>query len=278
MQAFGASTGIVIGRAIIRDLYSRDRAASMLGWVTMSTVLVPMFGPSIGGVLDETFGWRAIFLFLGGVAALTVTWAALALPETRPPQPDKALTAGTLWRESRSLLSTPVFLGFVLCCGMVSGPYYAILGGAPHVIITQMGRSPADLGLWFLLSSLGYMFGNFLAGRYSGRLGVNAMVFWGLVIEFAGGILGVATVLGVPDGGPIIVFAPAFIIYVGNGVSLPNAIAGAVSVRPQAAGTASGIAGFMQMGYGAVVTQRSTTRWKAPTAPCRWSGRCCCRR
>src|SRR5215831_11423071 len=83
-QALGASTGIVIGRAIIRDLYARDRAASMLGWVTMSVVAIPMFGPLIGGLLQESRDWRAIFLFIGVASSLTLLWAAFALPETRP--------------------------------------------------------------------------------------------------------------------------------------------------------------------------------------------------
>jgi DHA1 family bicyclomycin/chloramphenicol resistance-like MFS transporter len=160
-----------------------------------------------------------------------------------------------LWTEARALLSTPELLGFVLSCGMISGPYYAILGGAPHIIITQMGRSSAVLGLWFVASSLGYMLGNFLAGRFSVRFGVNAMVWWGLVVEFVGAALGLVLVLAVPEAGPITIFAPASLIYVGNGMALPNAIAGAVSVRPQTAGTASGVAGFVQMGYGAVVSQ-----------------------
>src|SRR5262249_22022198 len=80
-QALGAATGIVMGRAIIRDLYERDRAASMLGWVTMSVVAVPMFGPLIGGILETWWGWRAIFLFIGITSLATVIWAALALPE-----------------------------------------------------------------------------------------------------------------------------------------------------------------------------------------------------
>jgi MFS transporter, DHA1 family, multidrug resistance protein len=79
-QALGAATGIVIGRAIIRDLYARDRAASMLGWVTMSVVAVPMFGPLIGGLLEEAWGWRAIFLFIGTTSLLTLLWATIALP------------------------------------------------------------------------------------------------------------------------------------------------------------------------------------------------------
>src|SRR4051794_33630465 len=81
-QAFGASTGIVIGRAIIRDLYARDQAASMLGWVTMSVVALPMFGPLVGGVLLEWWGWRAIFIFIGVISVLTLAWAFFALPET----------------------------------------------------------------------------------------------------------------------------------------------------------------------------------------------------
>jgi DHA1 family bicyclomycin/chloramphenicol resistance-like MFS transporter len=254
-QALGASTGIVIGRAIVRDLYSRDRAASMLGWVTMSTALVPMFGPLIGGLLDEWWGWRAIFLFVAGIGLATLVWAAFALPETRPPHAGNAMSARQLWTEARTLLSTRAFLGFVLCCGLISGPYYAILGGAPHVVITQMGRSSAELGLWFVLSSLGYMLGNFFAGRFSVRFGVNAMVWWGLIVEVAGGTLGVVLLLTIPQAGPITIFAPASLVYIGNGMALPNAIAGAVSVRPQAAGTASGVAGFVQMGYGALVSQ-----------------------
>jgi DHA1 family bicyclomycin/chloramphenicol resistance-like MFS transporter len=254
-QAFGASTGVVIGRAIVRDVYSRDRAASMLGWVTMSTVFIPMFGPLIGGVLDETLGWRSIFLFIGIAALVIVAWAARSLPETRPQQPAPGASMNQLWIEARALLSTPAFLGFVICSGMISGPYYAILGGAPHIIITQMGRSSAELGIWFVLSSLGYMLGNFFAGRFSVRFGVNTMVWWGLLVEVIGGALAFALILLMPNGGPLTVFLPATLIYVGNGIALPNAIAGAISVRPQAAGTASGVAGFVQMGYGAVVSQ-----------------------
>jgi DHA1 family bicyclomycin/chloramphenicol resistance-like MFS transporter len=168
------------------------------------------------------------------------------------------MSARQIWGEARILLSNRVFLGFVISCGMISGPYYAILGGVPHVVISQMGRSPAELGVWFLLSSLGYMLGNFFAGRFSVRFGVKAMVFWGLLVELAGALLALVLILTAPQAGPITIFAPACLIYIGNGMALPNAIAGAVSVRPQAAGTASGVAGFVQMGYGAVVSQLMT--------------------
>ena len=83
LQAFGATVGIVLGRAIIRDLYDRDRAASMIGWVTMAMVVAPMIAPLIGGMLDTAFGWQAIFVFMALFAAAVLAWTAFQLPETR---------------------------------------------------------------------------------------------------------------------------------------------------------------------------------------------------
>jgi MFS transporter, DHA1 family, multidrug resistance protein len=254
-QALGASTGIVIGRAIIRDLYERDRAASMLGWVTMSVVAVPMFGPLIGGVLEEWFGWRAIFLFVAAASVIILAWAAYALPETRPPNPAGTQSGRRLWQETRELLLTPAFAGFVLCAALISGPFYAIMGGSAHVVITHMGRSATELGLWMVFASIGYMIGNAMAGRFSVRYGGNAMLWWGLILELAATAASAILVAVIPDAGPASIFVPLFVLYVGNGMALPNAIAGAVSVRPGAAGTAAGVIGFVQMGWGAVISQ-----------------------
>jgi len=253
-QALGAATGIVVGRAIIRDLYQRDRAAAMLGWVTMSVVAIPMFGPLIGGVLEGWFGWRAIFLFVGAASLLTAAWAALALPETRPPR--LATDAQErLWKEARALLLTPAFAGFVVCTAMISGPFYSIVGGAPHVVITVMGRSGTELGLWLVFSSLGYMAGNFLAGSLSVRYGGNAMIWWGLFLQFAATLVSAVLASVVATPGPAVIFIPLFIVYVGNGMAMPNSIAGAISIKPEAAGTAAGVAGCLQTGWGAVISQ-----------------------
>jgi DHA1 family bicyclomycin/chloramphenicol resistance-like MFS transporter len=255
LQALGAATGIVVGRAIVRDVFSRDKAASMLGWVTMSTVVIPMFGPLIGGVLDEWWGWRAIFLFSGITGLIVLVWAAVGLPETRNPQTASVGSLRQLGAEARALLSTPAFVGYALCAGMISGPYYVVLGAAPQVVITQMGRSPAELGLWFILTSLGYMLGNFIAGRFSAAYGIFSMIAWGQWLELAGTILGVLLLPLLPLAGPIALFGPITVTYIANGIALPSAIAGAISVRPQAAGTAAGVAGCTQMGCGALISQ-----------------------
>lgn len=91
VQAAGASTGIVVGRAIVRDLYDRDRAAGVIGLVTSAMVIAPMVAPLIGGLLDTAFGWEAIFIFITAMSAAVLLWAVLMLPETRHPSARKSV-------------------------------------------------------------------------------------------------------------------------------------------------------------------------------------------
>jgi len=252
-QAAGAATGIVMGRAIIRDLYERDRAASMIGLVTTAMVIAPMISPLIGGILDTLFGWQAIFLFIALMSGLVLLWAVPVLPETRPAS--VAESRGRLWPETRALLGNARFHAYVLAGALGSAPFFTFLGGGPHVTVTLMGRTSAEYGLWFAVASFGYMTGNFTASRLSQRFGVNVMIAGGVAAELIGTGLTCALVTAMPDGGPATVFLPQLIISYGNGVLLPNAIAGAVSVRPQAAGTAAGMTGFTQMATGAAATQ-----------------------
>jgi len=253
LQAIGASSGVVIGRAIIRDLYERDRAAAMIGLVATAMVIAPMVSPLIGGLLDIGFGWKAIFLFIALLSAAVLSWAILVLPETRPRSVARAPTK--LWQEWQALLASGKFHGYVLCGALGSAPFFTFLGGGPHVVVTLMGRSAAEFGLWFAVTSLGYMSGNFTAARLSQRFGVDWMILAGIGFEVAGAGLTAALVAALPGGGPAIIFLPQLVIAYGNGLLLPNAIAGAVSVRPQAAGAASGMTGFTQMAIGAASTQ-----------------------
>jgi DHA1 family bicyclomycin/chloramphenicol resistance-like MFS transporter len=253
VQAIGASTGIVIGRAIIRDLFDRDRAAAMIGLVTTAMVIAPMVAPMIGGILDTMFGWEAIFLFLALFAGTVLIWAVLVLPETRPA--GIAHTPAKLWQDTRSLLGNRKFHGYVLCGALGSAPFFTFLGGGPHVVVTLMGRTSAEYGMWFAVTSLGYMSGNFSVSRLSQRFGVDGMIMTGIGFELLGAVLTVSLVATMPQAGPAIIFLPQLLISYGNGLLLPNAIAGAVSVRPQAAGTAAGMTGFVQMSIGAASTQ-----------------------
>jgi DHA1 family bicyclomycin/chloramphenicol resistance-like MFS transporter len=254
LQAIGASAGIVIGRAIIRDLFDRNRAAAMIGLVATVMVVVPSIGPLIGGVLDTAFGWESIFLFTAATSLAVLVWTAITLPETRGRNAPEGRQEGFV-RDLGELARSRSFNGFVFVASFGSATFFAFLGGSPHVIVTLMGLTSAEYGIWFAISSIGYMAGNFAASRASARFGVERPILWGIALEAVGVTASVLLAWKVRELGPLIVFAPQALISFGNGVLLPGAIAGAVSVRPQAAGTAAGIVGFAQMALGAAMVQ-----------------------
>jgi DHA1 family bicyclomycin/chloramphenicol resistance-like MFS transporter len=176
LQSLGASSGQTIGRAIIRDLYERDRAASMIGLVTSVVVLMPMAAPLIGGILDTLLGWEAVFVFSAALSVLVLAWAALALPETHKGTGERNRFRSDL----RALAASPRFFGYALCAGLGSAPFFSFLGGAPHVVISMLGRTSAEYGLWFFIPSLGFMAGNFIVSRVATRLGIDMMIWWGI--------------------------------------------------------------------------------------------------
>lgn len=253
-QALGAGTGIVISRAIVRDLYDRDRAAAMLGLVTSAMVIAPMVAPMIGGLLDTVFGWESIFLAVSIVTLIVLIWSVVALPETNPLRAGGTDSSAVSWREWHALLTNRRFYRYALTSTFGTAPYYVLIGGAPHVVVNIIGATSAEYGVWFTLSSLGYMIGNFIASRLSTRYGVHTMIKAGIglgLIATTTAVILLATV-----GTQIwIFFVPQLFVSVGNGLLLPNSIAAAISVRPQAAGAASGISGFLQMSTGAAIAQ-----------------------
>jgi DHA1 family bicyclomycin/chloramphenicol resistance-like MFS transporter len=258
LQAVGASAGVVISRAIIRDLFDRNRAASMLGLVATVMAVVPTLGPLIGGLLETGFGWEAIFIFTAVTSTLVVAWAALTLPETRGLNAPQGAQQG-FFRDLALLARSGRFAGFVLAGAFGSATFFAFLGGGAHVVVTLMGRSPAEYGVWFAISSIGYIAGNFTSSRLSTRYGIHRMIWAGIIIEIAGVALSTVLTAFALHWGPAILFVPQMVVNFGNGLLLPGAIAGAVSVRPQAAGTAAGITGFTQMALGAGIAQYAGT-------------------
>jgi DHA1 family bicyclomycin/chloramphenicol resistance-like MFS transporter len=266
LQALGASAGIVVSRAIIRDLFDKSRAASMIGLVATVMVVVPTLGPLIGGLLDTGFGWESVFWFTAITTAMVVAWAVVALPETSGLNAAPGPRPG-FFRDLASLGRNAKFAGYVCGGAFGSATFFAFLGGGAHVIITLMERTSAEYGVWFAISSIGYMGGNFAASRLSTRFGIDRLIWWGIVVEAVGVLVALPLAAWAMHWGPAIIFGPQFIISVGNGLLLPGAIAGAVSVRPQAAGTAAGIIGFTQMAIGAAATQYAGTLMAdSPTA------------
>lgn len=265
LQSFGASAGQVIGRAIIRDVFDRDRSASMIGWVTMAMVVAPMVAPTFGGLLIETVGWRWVFVATAGVALAAMTLTFWRLPETRATVSSPTLSQ--LLADARGLVRDRFFVGYLLLGALSSITFFAFLGGAPHITITLMGQSTTTYGLWFIVNASGYMLGNAVCGRYSARLGSDRLMLWGCFGMVAAAMAQFLIAWSGSMTHPALLFIPQAAIAFFNGLQLPGAIAGAVSVRPQAAGSASGIVGFSQMGLGAIAAQISGTMVGATLSP-----------
>jgi DHA1 family bicyclomycin/chloramphenicol resistance-like MFS transporter len=240
---------MALSRAVVRDLYDQDSAASVLGYVTMFMSVVPMLGPMVGGLLERNFNWQASFwlLFILGAVVLVLIWTDLG---------ETAKTRGKSFRaqlrDYPALLASPRFWGYNFASACASGAFFAYLGGAPFVGTEVFGLSPTLLGIGLGAPASGYFIGNFISGRYSVAVGVNRMVLWGtLLVTFGLTLTLVLFYAGL--GSAVLFFGLMSFVGLGNGMVIPNSIAGMLSVRPQLAGTASGLGGFLQIGGGAVL-------------------------
>lgn len=241
------TTGFVISRAVVRDMVPAEQAASMIGYVTMAMSLVPMAAPVLGGILDEAFGWQASFAAMGLVSAAVMILCWFDLSETARgggiPMRQQVATYPVLARSQR-------FWGYALAATLSAGSFYAYLGGAPFVGRHVLHLSPAEVGYWFAAPSLGYALGNFISARFSIRLGMNRMILIGALICAISLTAALALdLLGHHE--PLVFFGAVAWMGVGNGILLPNANAGMMSVRPELAGTASGLGGAMAVAGGA---------------------------
>ena len=252
VQGAAGCVGIVLGRAIVRDLYDRRQAASMLGYVTMGLAMAPMVAPTIGGLLQEISGWTTIFWLMGvlGAGCLAITWTMI--PETNL-TPTSVFSLRTIFADFSVLLRRPDFLLFTAVSSLTTGVFFTFLGGAPYVAERILGLRPSVYGLWFAALPLGYATGSFLAGRFSERFGIDRMIMAGSVLALlAVSLLLVLDVVGFT--GAAALFLPMAVAGMANGIALPNAIAGAISVRPDIAGAASGLSGAAQLGTGAMLS------------------------
>lgn len=248
-QAIIASA-MVLSRAAVRDMFDQDRAASMIGYVTMGMAVVPMISPMLGGVLDEIFGWRSNFwvLFLLGGLTFWLAWADLGETASK-----SGRTLPQQFAEYPELLTSPRFWGYSLAAGFCSGAFFAYLGGGPFVGSVVFGLSPFWVGIYFGAPALGYFFGNMFTGMMAQRIGLNKLVLIGSLIN-AGGIFLSLMIFLSGYGSALSFFGLMTFVGLGNGLVIPNATAGMLSVRPHLAGSASGLGGAIMIGGGAALS------------------------
>jgi len=249
LQALGGCAGMVLGRAIVRDVYDRERSARALATIMMVMSLAPSLSPAIGAYLAQWGGWRADFVLLGMVGAAVLILTAVKLEETHAPAPVNFVG---MIGSFILLLRSPAFLSLAFATAFTSASWFTFLASAPYLLARLLHEPPSTYGLMILLPMAGYILGNAGVVRLSVLLGGVRLFVLGLAISLASGIMLALWCLGGLT--PWALFVPMALSSVGNGMSQPPGVAAGLSVYPRIAGAASGLLGFMQMTIAALGT------------------------
>lgn len=243
-------SGSALASAIIADTTEPSRAAGRIAYVGMGMAVAPMLAPVMGGVLDQLFGWRASFWFyaLAGTGLLWLVWTDLGETNRAP-----ADTLGAQVRAYGELFRSRRFWGYSICSAFGVGGFYLFVSSAPLVATEIYALSPAVVGIGIGSITGGFFAGSVLSGRYSGRMGLLWMIFAGRVVAFAG-VAGALVLMFAGIDHPLVFFGGAIFVGIGNGLTVPNARAGALAIRPHLAGSAAGLSGALVVAGGAMLT------------------------
>ncbi|MCE8006280.1 multidrug effflux MFS transporter [Aestuariivita sp.] len=239
-------SGYILAGAVVRDTRDQTDAASLLGYIAGAMAIAPLLGPMVGGLMLDLFGWRSNFALYAGLGLILLAAVLIDLAETKSPPVTKPPRSG-------ALLRLPVFWSYAGTVALSTCAFYAFLAGAPLVAAKTYGLSGAELGIALGSITAGFMTGSFTGARLGPRYGPDRMMLSGRLIAILGLAAGLVIVQIWPSA-PLALFATTIFIGLGNGLTTPTANAGAMSVRPDLAGTASGVTGSLTVGLGAVAT------------------------
>jgi DHA1 family bicyclomycin/chloramphenicol resistance-like MFS transporter len=250
VQAVGACAGVVLARAMVRDLYPRDRAAQMLSTLMTVMAIAPLVGPLAGGQILAFAGWRAIFWTLVAVGLATLA-ALFTLPETLPREQRNGEGLARAFANYGVLLRHRALLGYAGACGFLYGGLFANVAGTPFAYITFYRVSPQLYGVLFALGIVGIMATNLINACVVARVGGDRLLRGAAgVAAFAGVALAVTSRTG--WGGLAGLVAPLFVFISTTGFIIANAIVGALATAPRRAGAVSALVGAAQFGAGVI--------------------------
>lgn len=251
VQALGGCAGLVLGRAIVRDLAGPRDAARRLALMNLMVTLGPGLAPIVGGALAAQFGWRSIFVLLSGLGLVLAALTWRLLPETGSRSLNTDFAA--LGRNYRTLLGSPAFLGLALGGGCATTAMYAFIASAPFIFTGELHRPAQEVGIYLALLIAGVWIGSALTGRLVTRLPLGLVLVGANLVSVAAAF---ALLAGVLAGHLSVALAVSsmFLFTLGAGIASPAALTLAVSVNPAVIGSASGLYGFAQMTVGALCT------------------------
>jgi DHA1 family bicyclomycin/chloramphenicol resistance-like MFS transporter len=249
-QALGACTGPMLARAMIRDLFSRTRAAQTLSTLMIIMAIAPIAGPLIGGQMIKVTSWHAIFWLLaiiGTLMLMSLFW----LPETLPVEKRSQASVAKAFQNYYALLTNAKYMRFTLCLTFYYVAAYAFITGSPFVYITYFGVDPQHYGWLFAVNIVGLMAVSMVNRRLVHRYPLEALLRNAVFIAaLAAIVLAVTTGLGV--GGITVIVETVFVFFSMNGIIAATSTACALDAVPNVAGSASALMGSLQYGSGII--------------------------
>jgi DHA1 family bicyclomycin/chloramphenicol resistance-like MFS transporter len=250
VQAIGASAGVALARAMVRDLYERDKAARLLSTLMTVMAIAPLLGPSVGAQILAFASWRAIFWTLVAIGLATIV-GVFTLPETLAPEKRASGSLRPVLAGYAALFGNRQFLGYAAAVGCFYAGIFANIAGAPFAYISYHHLSPQLYALLFAAGIAGLMIANVLNSRLVTRYGSDRLLFLGTAGAALFGII--VALVTATDWGGIYGLVPALFLFGSmNGFILANAVAGALSSVPARTGAASALLGAIQYGSGMV--------------------------
>ena len=252
LQGTSAGTGVVVGRAIVRDRYEGPEAQRLMSKVTLVFSIAPAVAPVLGGFLQNAFGWRSMFWVLLLLVLGLLYWTARSLPETLPKAARHALRPRVMWRNYRTVLTRIDFLILALIPAMNFCAFFIYIASAPTFLIDLLGVSDQGFAWLFVPMIVGIMAGASLSGRLAGRWSPKRTIRLGFTVMFIGVADNLATCWLATPGVPLNVL-PIMIFAIGNSIVAPSITLLLLDLFPAIRGLASSLQGCLQFTLSAVV-------------------------
>tara|TARA_E500000075_G_C6998197_1_gene329383 strand:+ start:1282 stop:2484 length:1203 start_codon:yes stop_codon:yes gene_type:complete len=253
-QATGACSTLVISRAIIRDTSEGLAAAKAMSYVAIAMAIGPIMAPFIGGFLTGWFSWRATFLFTTFIGFIILILISINLEETLPKEMRNPPKLGTLFSNYIDLLKNKQFTAYSLITAFASGAMQAYVVSSPIIFIVLMGVSPEVFGFYVMVMPSLFVLATFISRKLMDYISVDQIIIIGGIFSCSGGVL--QLFFGISEvQTPMPVLIAFAISNFGTGLVLGNCYAAALnSVKPEIAGSASALGGFLHFGWGALIT------------------------
>lgn len=251
LQGAGSAAGMVVGRALVQDLFQGRERPRMMAYIGMTMGLCPPLATLLGGQVHERLGWQLNFALMAGLAVIAFIAAWRGLPVRGPHAPARSQQhwLRALLQSYAQLAREPAFLLYVLILAMTTATFYCFLAGAP-IVLAGYGVGPGQVGWYIMAIPFPYVLGNLLTSRLVSRWGDRKIMTLGQsAIFFALGLL-----LALAWGGwrtPLAFALPLVFLGIGHGLLTPLALAGTVGLLPALAGAAAAVAGTAQQFTGA---------------------------